>query len=199
MSGILETMDQAFDPKKTTNMDLPSIAGAPTTRLGQKAKEFRQALAQVDTGPLILAPKVIALASEWSEYEAEVEGLAINGWLRRELGAGKTLAWFKRRAEAVDKLGESVRRTLHHEVAVRILGTVPENRWAEIVAALQRARLKNGHCALSPKQADKVIRELLGRAPQVKICARCSALEAEIEALKAKLNDWNRANAKIQE
>lgn len=166
---------------------MPPIGGSTGT-LRERAKHFRKALAQVDTGPLVLAPEVVELAERWGEFEAEADGLSVNGWLRRELGNGKTLAWFKRRAEAVEKLGEASRRVLHHEVAVYVLQSVPSALWELVVTALAKARLKNGRCALSMKQAERVIREIVGHSPQKKVCARCLELEAKVAMLEAKLN-----------
>ncbi len=154
--------------------------------LAENAREFRKALQEVDTGPLQLAPKVLVLAAAWDLHLEEAGGLSVNGWIRRELGAGKTLAFFRRRAAAVEKLGESVRRTIHHEGAVRIAGTVPPDKWGVCVFALQRERIKNGHNALSPAQAMPIVWEIVGKSPAPKHCRRCSVLEAEIAELKAK-------------
>lgn len=158
----------------------------PKGKLAAKAREFREALKHGDIGPLLLAPKVIDLTTRWSEYEEEADGLSAHAWLRRELGKGKTLAWFKRRAEAVEKLGEAIRRTVHHEVAVRVANKVPADKQELVIQALMRARLKNGHCALSPKQADLVIAEIVGKSPNPKVCRRCIVLEARIAELEGK-------------
>ena len=150
--------------------------------LGDRSRRWSAALAASDTGPLIIAADVVQLAGEWDDYKREASGLSCTAWLRKTLGRGRGLAWFETRARAVEKLGESVRRTLHHEVAVWTVNNAPPPTWKAIVEALMFARKKNGGNALTLVQAKPIARQILGinASPRRVSCMRCAKLEERL-------------------
>ena len=150
--------------------------------LAERAKTWKKALRENGCGPLVMAAEVVGICRSWKDYEAEADGLSASGWLRRELGFG--LAWFEVRARAVDALGEAIRRTIHHEVAVYVLQSVPEGHRATVVEALMGARLKNGGVPLTKAKALRIIKEIVGRSERRRSCARCLELEARIAILE---------------
>jgi hypothetical protein len=113
--------------------------------LTEKAAQWRKVLSDADRGPLIVAADVVALADRWDDYESEAGGLSITGWLRKNLGAGRGLAWFERRAKAVRVLGEASRRNLNHGVAVWVSENVPPSQFDAAKRVLYHgARAQNG-------------------------------------------------------
>lgn len=151
--------------------------------LQERVSRWRAALAAADTGPLAIAADVVRLADEWKEHEAEAGGVSCTTWLRKTLGKGRSLAWFETRARAVESLGESVRRTLHHEVAVWLVNNAPQPTWKAVVEALMFARKRNGGNALTLAQAKPIARQIIGIAasPRRVSCMRCQRLEKQLK------------------
>ena len=147
--------------------------------LSARVSHWRVALAASDTGPLVIAAEVVRFSNEWNVYSDEAGGGSCTSWLRKTLGNGRGLAYFEVRDRAVKKLGESVRRTLHHNVAVWIVNNAPEPTWKACVEALTFSRKKNGGNALTMQQARLVLRPILGIQvkPRGVTCARCARLE----------------------
>jgi len=113
--------------------------------LTDKAIQWRKVLSDADRGPLIVAADVVAMAGRWDAYESEAGGMSITGWLRKNLGAGRGLAWFERRAKAVRVLGEASRRNLNHHVAVWVSENVPPTHFDTAKRILYHgARAQNG-------------------------------------------------------
>ena len=139
---------------------------------------WRKALQDVACGPLIVAHEVVDLADRWDAYREQAGGLDATTWLKRNLNW--YLAWFIERQRAVDKLGEAVRRWMHHEVAVYCSRNVPAEDVREVVKQLRLATKKAGENPLSLPQAKPIIYEVLGRRPgrQRRTCPRCAVLEA---------------------
>jgi hypothetical protein len=158
-----------------------------TNTLREKAREWRNSLKEVHTGPLIIASDVVALAAEWDRFKDEAEGLTINGWLRRELGRSARLRYFELRHRAVQELGESIRRTIHHDVAKWIVNSVASCHWAILVKMLQKARIENGHNALAFDPAQRLVLRIIGRTPKTRTCSKCIELQARIEILEEQL------------
>jgi len=149
-------------------------------RLADRITRWKAALRSADTGPLVIAEDVLQIAGEWERYRVEARGLDCTSWLRKELGRGRSLAFFERRAHAVKVLGEACRRVLHHDVAVWIAGRVRDPEAVQrVMWALMRATKKQGGNCLTPAQARPIVLATLGieRAPRTIGCARCAELE----------------------
>lgn len=159
-----------------------------TESLKDFSKRVRAALAAGDTGPLVVAADVISVAGDWERHREETGGLSCTSWLRKEFGPGHNLAWFTRRHEAVLSLGESVRRTMHHEVAVWIVDAVPADKHAEVVMAVTIAAKKQHGVPLTPPQARRIVCPLIGKVRGRKpACIECAKHEREIARLRALL------------
>jgi hypothetical protein len=134
------------------------------------------------TGPLVIAGEVLAVVAEWHRYVEEADGMDPNSWLKAKLGAGMDLGYWRRRAEAVRLLGEGVRRTMHHEVAVWIAGgAVPDHRKKDAVSILNEERARRGDVVLTIGPAMLVVRRMLGREANKQACARCTLLTRLLE------------------
>jgi hypothetical protein len=146
--------------------------------LDAKLGRWRRALADAATGPLLIASEVVSLASHWETVKEEAGGLDCTAFLRHHLGPGRGLAYFAARHDAVKALGEASRRTMHHEVAVWISRTVPEQYMQQVKLALMRgAREQNGN-PLTLQQAKPRVYEITGKpARKPKACGRCAELE----------------------
>ncbi len=157
--------------------------------LKEFSKKLRETMAMVDTGPLIMAAEVIQLAKDWDQYQEEAGGISVSQYLTGELGSKKKgLDYFNRRQLAVNALGEDIRRTMHHEVAITVAQTVPKDLHEKAKAALTEAYIKNRSCPLSPAQAQPIINKILGRNPMHRVgCQKCVALQAEIDKLRFQL------------
>lgn len=150
---------------------------------------WRSALASGDCGPLVIAADVVRVGAEWDEkYKEEAGGASCTTWLRRELGPGRNLAWFARRHEAVEHLGESIRRTMHHEVAVWIHDNVPKEAWTKVVMAVTIAAKKQRGVPLTPPQARRVVCPIIGKVSGTKRgCSRCSDFEVQVALLEQEI------------
>lgn len=157
--------------------------------LKEWSKKFKSAMQQTHTGPLIIAEEVVNLANDWGDHQKEADGLSVSQWLTRELGNKQTgLAYFKRRHDAVLILGEDIRRTIHHEVAVYVMNNVPDVLRGRVKELLIKGFVNNNHNPLTPQQAKPVIYEVIGKPLAAsKECLRCLELEAEIERLKIEI------------
>ncbi len=159
-----------------------------TDRLNDFVTRTRAAMAASDSGPLIVARDVMAIADNWERYKEEAGGLDCSRFLTSTFGAGRGLAYFANRVEAVAFIGESARRTLHHQVAIYILNNVSKEFVAEVLSALTRERKKNGGNALSPAQAKPVIEAITGTKQRAyRTCSKCVKLEAELAKLRGEV------------
>lgn len=153
------------------------------------ASKWSAALRAGGTGPLVIAEEIVRISEEWeSRWKAEVEdGLSCSEWLRSNLGEGKGLPYWVKRSEAVQKLGESVRRTINHDAAVWIVGNAPPESWNKLVEELTKQR-KCG-VPLTYQQARSLCLQILGASATKRKhqCKRCLELEAEIGNLRAQL------------
>lgn len=158
-------------------------------RLAEKVGRWKRALADAAVGPLIIAPEVMALAESWDSVKDEAGGVTCNAFLRAKLHPGRDIAFFRRRADAVAKLGEASRRTVHHEVAVWVISSVPEHlREAAKLELIRGAREQGGH-PLVMSQARARLRDMLGASSKKKVCVRCRELEALLIANGVALPD----------
>jgi len=146
----------------------------------------KTALKEGATAPLLLAEEIVKVAEEWDARWKQDMDMSCNAWLRVNLGPGKSLSYWRVRADAVAKLGESIRRTLDHDVAAYVVRSVPEPNWSEIVEKLQKKRLAQSGNVATIGQAERIVFEVLGRRgkPRRK-CPQCALLQAEIDSLRA--------------
>lgn len=155
----------------------PSSSVAVKRRLVEVQAKIRAAMDNAATGPLIIAADVMAVAESWELYEEEAKGLSCDGWLKKNIGRGRGLAFFARRYRAVKFIGEDARRWLHHDAAVWIAQKVPADQCEAVKDALYRAYAKD-RTVLSPAQTKAIVMPLIGRnAVRVKTCKRCQMLE----------------------
>jgi len=150
-----------------------------TVSLRQRAKRWKDALKQADTGPLIVASEVCSVVDDWERYEQEAKGLNCDAWLKKVFGGGRGTAWFIRRRDAVKLLGEACRRTIHHEVAVWLVNKrLNKTKLEEVKAMLMRECAANGRNPLSPGMAKQRIFQLIGKPhKRTRLCMRCQMLE----------------------
>jgi hypothetical protein len=167
------------------------IAKNGKERLTDAARFIKAGMANSDTGPLIIAEKVVSICDTWTDYKEESDGLSFRQWLTRELGnQGRNYGFFKRRLRAIENpnLGESIRRTFHHEVAVYVSEQVPEDMQRAVKDELEKRCIQNNRCPLTPGQAMPIIKSMLGHEPKRRECKRCKELEAKIAELETRGN-----------
>lgn len=163
------------------------------SNLDVSVHRWRKALANAAVGPLLIAPEIVQIANDWEKYKADAGGLTVSSFLRRELGAGHDLAFFKRRANAVDILGKDIQRVAtHHEVAVWIVNNFEIDVAKQAMLRLaNETRLKHNGNPLSLAQARPFLLKSLNlkteRRPRE--CARCKFLEEENGRLKTLLEN----------
>ena len=145
------------------------------------------------SGPLLIAEEVVGVGERWEEYAGESGGLSFTGFLRRACGAGYTLAYFRRRADAAKKIGRNMAGSLDHHVAVWILGHVPEDQLFRVKSELDRLRKENHGNPITMSQARPRLTALLG-LPRVAAkregCGRCKTLEAALVAAGVNVPAW---------
>lgn len=157
-------------------------------QLSERVKGWRKALVDADTGPLCIAIDVVKIVDDWETYRKDAKGLTASAFLRRELGRGRDVAFFRRRARAVTNLGEHIRRKVNHNVAVWIDQNFsgPEATRAVFVVC---SVAKNGNNAFSYAQARPIVLTALNRKTekQPRECPRCKLLEEEVRLLRDQL------------
>ncbi len=154
--------------------------------LGTIAAKWKRALSDAASGPLIIAAEVLAVAERWDDYKAEAGGSTCPAFLRDRLGAGRDLAFFMRRADAVARLGEHTRRTWDHEAAVWASQVTKDDvTRARVVKAVDAYRVeKNNGNPLTLAQVRDVAKPILGRstAKSARHCERCDRMAAALLA-----------------
>ena len=153
------------------------------------ASRWRRSLKDAATGPLVIAVEVIAITDDWESYRKDSGGLTASAFLRRELGGGRDRAFFERRADAVTKLGEAVRRTMHHEVAVWVAQNFSGLEARRVAKALTDSFVRNNKNPLTLAQAKPVAFKVTNRKTEriEKQCSRCLVLTEENRALREQL------------
>lgn len=158
--------------------------------LDHLATKWAGALRDSVTGPLAIAAEVVAVAKRWDEhYRASAGGASCSSFLTSKLGAGRNLAYFTRRAEAVASLGEHTRRTWDHEAAVwATQATRDDLARARMVRAVEAYRVGGNHgVPLSLHQVQAVAETILGegKPKATRKCARCARCDRMAAALLA--------------
>jgi len=154
--------------------------GGNTESLKVRAKRWSAAVKDRATGPLVVAREIVEVVDRWEHYQQQAEGKSAAQWLKVVFGKHHKMgpAYWRRRARAVDLLGESCRRTVHHEVAVWITHKVSGEDLAKARKALIAGCRRNGGIPLNMSAAKPIIYDLFGWVPQVTTCKRCEFLEA---------------------
>lgn len=147
--------------------------------LGEKARRLRAVLGDAACGPLVAATEIRKLHEAWDEYRPEAGGDDCAAWLRKE-GLGNGYDYWRKRAEAVDKIGESCRRTLHHDTAVWLAGKLD----GELLKRAHLVLMRAGRAAKRPLTRAMAVRALRAAelvAPATcATCARCAELEKQL-------------------
>ena len=155
--------------------------------LKTKLARWKAALSDAATGPLVIAREVRQVAEQWSQYKDEVDGMRCTSWLREMLGNGKGLAFFERRARAVDKLGEACRRYMHHELAVWLAEqTLSADQLTRIKRELHAGFKENGDNPLTLSQGSRVVNDILGkqRKPRRDFALEVARLQKRVAELE---------------
>lgn len=149
----------------------------------------RKVMGDAVCGPLVVAADVVALSSSWEAYRPEVGDIPINDYLRRNLGNGKTVGYFQKRANAVKALGEHIRRSWHHESAVWVFQNFTGAEREKARTAVDREWAARNKVPLTPSETVRVVDAALGaaRVPRHKSCAKCDAYRKRIAELEAML------------
>jgi len=149
--------------------------------LADRAKRWRKALQDADTGYNVIAREVLQVVDDWERYKADAGGMTPSAWLRRTFGKGKDAQFFRVRDDAVTKFGESSRRTMHHDVLKWAGAIVPASMRQKVKDILTAARKENGNNCLTLAQARPLVLAIIGpRSKRTKTCSRCETLAAFI-------------------
>ena len=172
----------------STNEEVRVTAAIPINvrSLSDIGKKIAKDMSDHDRGPLIVAREIVSLAENWEQYQDEAEGKSCSQWLI-SIGTGgrRDVAWFTRRAEAVEAMGEHARRTWNHEALVWATNQFSDpltlRRLDREVLAVSRA---NGNGALSKMQVAAIAKKigLVADQKRKRVCGRCQALAAALQA-----------------
>lgn len=146
-------------------------------------RRIQQALRDSATGPLVVASDVVKLAENWEEHRAECYGLDATSAFKKYLGF--PLSFFQVRDRAVRWLGESVRRWMHHELAVWLIGGImpPGQYDTARTALLLEYKRRGSRSALTKAQARPIVYEVVGHVPATATCHECDRLRAILKRL----------------
>lgn len=149
-------------------------------RLQDIGKRLAKAVSGSATGPLLVAQEIVGMSEVWDErWRAEADGLDCTSWLSGLFAnKAKGLTYWKKRARAVERLGEAIRRTLDHEVAAWMIEAIPDAQLDAAKLVLMRRCKQLRGIPLSKTQATIALRAagLLSGAKH-KTCSRCEQLE----------------------
>lgn len=184
---MLDDTDGKFDASNDGGPYGKRTKAAPNG-LAAFGRDLKKSLQNSAQGPLIVAPKVMALAEEWDKHSDSVEGATIDQWLRKIGGEGKGIHWYSRRAKAVSIIGEHARRSWHHEAAV----------WAcEKLSATALRKLEYQLMVDRPNGPPKNRGETIAVARSLKLwrparplnrdCAKCNEMREKIREMEALL------------
>lgn len=113
--------------------------GLPPPTIGarglyERSAKWRAALRDAACGPLIVAQEIIDLGAEWTDEVATALGhRTYTSWLKETLGEHED--YYRRRARAVEVIGEHARRMYHHEAAVYLAGIADDERRSQLDSA----------------------------------------------------------------
>ena len=163
-------------------VDMPQPAELPD--LEALRKTLRACLA-VDNGPLIHAKQVCGLEGMWDRFKRDAGGVSFEKWIRVTCGPEYSARFWRRCNNAVNVLGEHVRRTLHHQVALFIAERLDEANRDGAVTIIGKARRSQNMHLVSLKSAKSLLRKS-GHwkprpVPQKAACLRCKLLERLLE------------------
>lgn len=146
-------------------------------KLSECAKRWRQSLTDAATGPLIVAKEIVELCQHWERHQEDAGGLTASAFLRRELGGGRDLAFFNRRVQAIAKLGEDIRRFMHHDVAVWVANNFEGEDLLKVKRAIFFATKRSAPLSLAQSRAIafKITNQHTEKKPRV--CASCEELK----------------------
>jgi hypothetical protein len=153
------------------------MKGRDTMELESRVKEWKRLMSDVDCGPLAIAHEVVELANRWEAegFHKSTRFRNVTAFLSSEFGRKKGLAYFTARASAVDALGEHIRRSLNHQVAIWIYNKVPQVHRDTVVRACIEDRKNNGSNCVSLSRAKVLATQICGSFTQAreKCCPRC--------------------------
>ncbi len=128
----------------------------------EKAKRWREAMKSSDSGPLMIAKEVADICDNWEDHKQQADGLTMGEFLGTLFGRGRKAAFWKRLAAAVNELGTDCRRYLHWQTAIWVSQTVQQDRRDAVLKELAAGYNENGKNPLTPVQARRRVRDLLG-------------------------------------
>lgn len=119
--------------------------------LEQFLAKARRVLKDEAQGPLLLAEDITKLAARWDDdFRDEVGDIGFTPWLKSALGPGKHFGYWNRRANAVERIGKTWIKYMHHEVACYISEHVPDDKLKAACIALQNAYVANSNNPVEP-------------------------------------------------
>jgi len=155
------------------------------------------------TVPLILSMEIIPIVDDWDRYKGEVGGITANQWLREVFASGgKGVSYWRRRYNAVQRLGHVSQMTIHHLVAVYVTGgSIPDDKidavkWMLVRKCREKKKGvgKDGGkygVPLDVDQAKREIYKMLGHVAKPKQpypdCPECEKLKKKIKRLERRI------------
>lgn len=159
--------------------------------LANTATRWKRAMENGAIGPLVIAKEVCAVVDNWDVHRSEAEDQTASAWLRAIFGAGKYLAFWRKRSHAVEVLGEAFRRTLHHEAAVWVVG---QGLSAQQLRVVKRGLLERYHAEnknpLTKQQALAVVRGVVPHVVKSRSCTVCDRLVTYMLQQGHTLPEW---------
>ena len=157
--------------------------------LKDRTKRWRKLLLEVNAGPYLVASEVHQLVDNWPAYKSEADGKTASGWLKSVFGGGKGTSYWETRHKAQLLLGESIRRTIPHDVAVwltRLHLTQGEREKSRDLLMLACRQHANG-VPLDMAEARLLLEPTIGHAFRSVICKGCVELQGRLEKVEAEL------------
>lgn len=105
------------------------------SKLNDALSKIQKSMRDGATGNLVAALAVVDIVAHWSQYEAEAGGKTALELVHQ--ATNQSVAFFERRARAVEVLGRDVLGWMEDTLAVWLVGNaVPHERRAEVLRAI---------------------------------------------------------------
>lgn len=164
--------------------------------------ELQKMMADAALGPLDASCTICReLEPHWDRFKGAADGKSLSAWLAQTCkDTGMGLAYFRRRYDAVEALGEDVRRWMHHGLAVWLAGqTKDQKQLRRVKEALRKVHRDRDNQPMGEQQGKRIAKPILGksvnhRADGERVAhQRIKQLEDYITAHGLKVPPWIRA------
>jgi hypothetical protein len=141
------------------------------SRIEDRLHPLRSLIVDAALNPLHVAGKIVHVIDTWSEQDkADAQGATPDFYVRSCFGSSRGISFWRRRHNAVLRLGPECSRYIDHEVAV-YTRNVPDHFLTEVKTALHKKFLANHRIPITLNQARPLIRGIVAVVRRIDVAA----------------------------